>query len=458
MPAPASRRGITVVVPMYGDPESLRRCLVSLVLHVDARLDRVLLVNDAGPEVDAIEAVARAVTAEHDGFRYERNTHNLGFVGACNRAALELDTSDRDILLLNSDTEVTAGFLDELSAVLHESPDHGVVCPRSNNATIASLPHRLRDPASERTPERTRTVHAALAGDLPRFSHSPVSMGFCFLVRRELIAAHGLFDEAFSPGYGEENDFCLRMGALGYRSLIAHRAVVFHLGSRSFSRARRAKLRAAHERLLVERHPHYPAAVQDYLTRVADPVDVFADVLVALDDRPRILLDLADAAAPTDRELLVRAAYDLALSEDADVTIAGGDVALRQEFPPGPLLRWVGTGEGRGLFDLGVTLRSPASLDQAVRLNLDCARWAVVGEPEPRFADDLRLDPNDAAGALLDAARRPVDLERLRERWRFYGRAAPHHGPGAARSHWLDRHAPRVAGVARTIRRWARRG
>jgi GT2 family glycosyltransferase len=441
-------------------------------MHVDSPHDRVLLVNDAGPEVDAIESVAREVTAGLDRFRYERNERNLGFVGACNRAALELDTSDRDILLLNSDTETTPGFLDELSAVLHESPDHGVVCPRSNNATIASLPHRLRDPTSPRTAERTRAVHEALAGELPRFSYAPVSMGFCFLVRRELITAHGLFDEAFSPGYGEENDFCLRMGALGHRSLIAHRALVFHLGSRSFSRARRAKLRAAHERLLVERHPHFPAAVRDYLTRGADPVDVFADVLAPADDRPRILLDLgrrADAATRDHQELLVRAAHRATQSEDAEVTIVGGTQALRAEFAPGPLLRWVPAAEGQGLFDLGVTWWPSTSLDRAAAMNLDCARWAVlgrapVGDETRRFADDLPLGSDDGANRdlLLEIARRPVDLDRLRERWRFYERVTARLGaPAPARRaafHWLDRHAPRIAGVARKVRRWSRRG
>lgn len=461
MSRPGSRRGITVVVPMYGDPESLRRCLESLVQHVAAGDDRVLLVNDAGPEADAIEAVAREVTSGLDLFRYERNDRNLGFVGTCNRAALELDASDRDILLLNSDTEATEGFLDELSAVLHASPDHGVVCPRSNNATIASLPHRLRDPDAERTPERSRAVHRALVDDLPRFSYSPVSMGFCFLVRRELISTHGLFDEAFSPGYGEENDFCLRMAEHGFRSLIAHRVLVFHLGSRSFSRARRAKLRAAHEQLLLERHPHYPAAVQRYLTRDADPVDVFADVLAPLDDRPRILIDLGpvDASMRPDHALLVRAACDLAQTGEAAVTIAGGDSALRQTFPAGPLLRWTGAGDGRGLFDLGVTCGSPTTPEQAARLNLDCARWAVVGGSDHRFADDLRLDPNGAASrVLLEAARRPVDLDRLRERWQVYGPVAPPLSANTAAARWLDRHAPRVARVARTIRRWSRRG
>lgn len=461
----AARPGITVVVPLYGDPESLRRCLRSLVAHVDPSTDRVLLVNDSGPEADAIEAVVREQTAGETIVEYVRNPANLGFVGTCNRAALELDRSDRDVLLLNSDTETTPGFLDELSAVLHAAPDHGIVCARSNNATIASLPHRLRDPSSPRTPERTRAVHETLVAELPRFSESPVAMGFCFLVRRELIARYGLFDEAFAPGYGEENDFCLRMAAAGYRSLIAHRALVFHIGSRSFSRTRRAKLRAAHERLLVERHPFYPAAVQQYLTRVADPVDVFADALVPVDDRPRILIDPGDGIGTPrpDVDVLLQAARDAADAGEAVVTIRDDDAPAE------------------GLYDLGITWRSHTDLEQAMRMSRDCLRWAVVGrdvapfwaervrdaarvavDDDARlFADDLELgaDAGSTREHLLAAARRPVDLNRLRARWSHYARLAAHREPTPSRphGHWLDRHAPVLAGVARGIRRRMRR-
>lgn len=307
MTAQHIRNPVTVVVPVYGDLSSLLNCVESLKATVDQRIDSVLLVNDCGPEADSIERALLAAIADEPAFRYERNPQNLGFVGNCNRAALELDTTSNDILLLNSDTVTTAGFIDELSAVLHSAPEHGIVCARSNNATIASLPYRLRDPRSERSVERTVAVHEALRDSLPRFSVAPVAMGFCFLVRRELITSYGLFDEIFAPGYGEENDFCLRMRAHGFLSLIAHRALVFHVGGLSFQSTRRMQLRTAHERILTARHPGYTEAVQRYLKRDADPVDVFADCLVPSDSVMRLLIDCAGDPTPAELELLGKA-------------------------------------------------------------------------------------------------------------------------------------------------------
>src|SRR5688572_29851966 len=133
-----SGKKVTVVVPVYGDWPSLAQCIEALKEHVAPR-HNVLLVNDCGPEADLMEDnIKQAIKGT--AFRYERNPKNLGFVGTCNRAALEIDQTKNDILLLNSDTKPTKGFLEEMLAVLYESDKHAAVSPRSNNATINTIP------------------------------------------------------------------------------------------------------------------------------------------------------------------------------------------------------------------------------------------------------------------------------------------------------------------------------
>ncbi len=455
------RRGITVVVPAYGDIPSLLVCLRSVMTELAAE-DRLLAVNDCGPDADELE---RQVLAAIDGeprAAYHRNERNLGFVETCNRAALELDDTSNDVLLLNSDAELTPGSLSELSAVLHQSNGHGVVCPRSNNATIASLPFRLVDPSAERTPERTAAVHAAVVGELARFTVTPVAMGFCFLVRRELLAEFGLFDDAFSPGYGEENDFCLRVNAAGYLSLIANRALVYHHGGRSFGRARRAALRAAHGRLLSARYPFYDAAVRDFLAWHVGPVETFADIVAPAAGRaPRILLHLDSIAAAdvavarglsTSARIAPAAVVDIVASPATRRLVGLGGSARVHDAIPGDRVY------DSGVFGIAVTRGTAALLSRA------CARWTLVLPNSPARwdrivsgsadrADALRVlsladgaaagsDPaaegatswRTAAGAgpfrlvvaadddsrmseILEQATAPLDLPRLRERW-----------------------------------------
>lgn len=387
----AKRRAITVVVPVYGDLPSLLNCITSLIATVDSSRDSVLIVNDCGPNADELERELLSVVGTNPGFRYERNTHNLGFVGTCNRAALELDSTGNDILLLNSDTSVRPGWLDELGEVLHEREDHGIVCARSNNATIASLPFRLRDPHTERSIEYSAALFSELQRRLPRYSYPPVAMGFCFLVRRELVTLHGLFDVAFSPGYGEENDFCLRMGRLGFRSVMAHRVLVEHEGARSFQSARRARLRAKHEKLLVARHPDYTERVRGYLWCEVDPVDAFADVLTNKVKRPHLAFFAHRASQMKD-------VMDICDS-GVEVTVVAPDRRVRRPFARSGITTLLyGQEEGR-VWDAAF-VSDDAQPEARMR----------AGHSAPRVT-------NTSSPSILELANTTIDDADLRHRW-----------------------------------------
>ena len=62
-------------------------------------------------------------------------------------------------------------------------------------------------------------------------------------------------------GYGEENDFCQRASASGYRHLIAGNVFVAHARSQSFGIERRERLGRAGMLVLRERWPNYEADV-----------------------------------------------------------------------------------------------------------------------------------------------------------------------------------------------------
>ena len=428
----SERRGVTVVVPLFDDLPSIEECLLSLLEHVDLGRDRILVVNDCGPAVDAVEGLVGRLLAGRPGVRYERNPRNLGFVATCNRAA-DLADPQHDLLLLNSDTIVEPGFLDELSAVLHAAPHHGIVCPRTNNATIASIPYYRRHPEADRDVARSRQVHGQVAADLPRFSVMPVAMGFCFLVRRELIRDHGLFDPIFSPGYGEENDFCLRMGALGYSSLVAHRVFVAHLGARSFTGPRGRALRAAHERILARRHPHYSAAVDTYLNDDLDVVDRFADVLVPADDVVKVVVDHGFWRGDRAVRSAVLAAAERASAIGVSVTLTVPGWAVRRTRVRHPTLTVRRQGPVAELFDIAIVRAASATGDAVATAHRVAPRWLAVidAEARPTSAPGVAIArystavvASDApASAIFDAAiangRAPIDLELLRDRDRL---------------------------------------
>lgn len=64
----------------------------------------------------------------------------------------------------------------------------------------------------------------------------PTSMltGLCLLVKREVFDVIGLFDERFSIGNFEDNDFYLRARLANYELRVAEGAFIHHYGSRTF--------------------------------------------------------------------------------------------------------------------------------------------------------------------------------------------------------------------------------
>ncbi len=261
----AENINVTIVVPVYGDWPSLSDCIDSLIQFVELDEHRVLFVNDCGPDVELMEKNIQQKISGKKSMSYVRNDRNLGFIGTCNRAVLELDSTDNDILLLNSDTKVTEGFLEEMLAVLYSDTKIGVVSPRSNNATIATVPLWSAGQKGIGA-KKSFEIYSKIKPHMPKISIVPVAHGFCMLIRRNLIKKYGLFDNVFGKGYGEEVDFCLRIARHGYKSVLANHAYVFHLEARSFTLEKKAKLLEQNNQIIWERYPNYRQSVRDYMS------------------------------------------------------------------------------------------------------------------------------------------------------------------------------------------------
>jgi GT2 family glycosyltransferase len=271
---------IDLIVPVYDGVEQTRRCLESVRGSSSRTAFELVVVDDASPRAQigaGLDALAR------DGhITLLRNAKNEGFVRSVNRGmALH---PERDVILLNSDTEVANDWLDRLIEAAQSAADIATVTPLSNNATICSYPFEGWTggiPGTLGLAALDRLIAQANRGQRAEI---PTAVGFCMYIRRACLDRIGAFDaERFGRGYGEENDFCLRAAAAGWRHLVAADVFVFHEGAVSFAEGRAEQL-AAGGTALLERHPGYTAMVQEFIAR---------DPLAPL----RAAIDLARAAA-----------------------------------------------------------------------------------------------------------------------------------------------------------------
>lgn len=259
------RRRVTIVIPAYRGADETEACLDALVKTVPGIV--VHVVDDASPEPD-LRALLDA-RVEAGSIVLHRVAHNAGFPAAANvgmRAAALADP-DADIVLLNSDTVPTPGWLEMLRRTVHAAPDIGSATPFSNDASIVSYPVLDGAPGPD-DPDALAALCARVAAGLA--VDVPTAVGFCMYIRRECLEQTGVFrEDTFAQGYGEENDWCLRARHLGWRHVAVPGAFVAHVGGRSFGTARATLIERNLENL--ERlHPGWRAAVEQWTAR--DPL------------------------------------------------------------------------------------------------------------------------------------------------------------------------------------------
>lgn len=220
----------TVIVPIHNALEALDACLGSLERTLPAGA-KLILADDASTD-PRISPMARGwcYRSALDA-RYVQREVNMGFPANCNAAFDE--AGEADVVLLNSDTIATPGWLQQLARCAGADPRIATITPWSNNAEICSFP-RFCEPNPVPEHPDTLAEAAALTTD-PAYPDLPTAVGFCMFIRRAALRQLGGFDAAtFGRGYGEENDFCLRAESMGWRNVLCDTAYVVHLGGASF--------------------------------------------------------------------------------------------------------------------------------------------------------------------------------------------------------------------------------
>ena len=258
---------VGIIIPVYRDLSTVQRCLGSVLgtlAEVDAEL---FLVNDASPD-PALANYCRELT-EENGLQLLEHSENRGFVASVNEGIAAL--SGRDIIILNSDTEVPPGWIERLIAAAEACPDAASVTPFSNNATICSYPNFCADNHIPADLDRIAIDQLFAKANSGVTIEIPTGVGFCMFMRRSTIDEIGVFDEqAFGRGYGEENDWCLRASSKGWKHILCADLFVYHAGGVSFGKEA-TSLQANALAVMSERYPDYERQIAAFVEE--DPIE-----------------------------------------------------------------------------------------------------------------------------------------------------------------------------------------
>ncbi len=221
--APAVRPAISVVIVNYNGAALLQRCLASLTDHPPVHSSEVIVYDNASTDDSVV-----MMRASFPQIRVIAGAENLGLCRAFNRGAA---AARGDLVLsLDSDTEVTAGAIDDMADWLDANPGTGAC-----GSTLI-----YPDGTPQRTARAFPTPMAAVFGRRSRltalFPNNPFSRRYmladregsatpyavdtlstaCMMVRRAVLDTVGAYDEAYFV-YWSDTDWCQRIKKGGWR-------------------------------------------------------------------------------------------------------------------------------------------------------------------------------------------------------------------------------------------------
>ncbi|MBZ5606426.1 MAG: glycosyltransferase family 2 protein, partial [Acidobacteriia bacterium] len=214
----------SIVIPIYNGLPFARACVAS-IYRTAGELPFEVIAVDNGSAPDIGEWIAH----EHPGIVYVHDPKPLGFARAVNRGAAV--ARGRTLVVLNSDTVVTRGWLEGLDGALSADPQLGVVSPMTNRAGEAALVEAAAFDVTAASAEE----YAARRRAAPEVLVLPQRIPFfCAAFRTEVWRELGSLDESFEGGNFEDDDFCLRARLAGYRLGVARHIFIYHQESATF--------------------------------------------------------------------------------------------------------------------------------------------------------------------------------------------------------------------------------
>lgn len=210
-----------IVMAVWNNLELTKSCIDSIIKNTDADYRLVIIDNASNSETK--KYLEQLKDKEDQRVLLIRNESNLGFIKAVNQG---MKLSDAPyVCLINNDTIVTKGWLSEMILAAESSPQIGLVNPSSN--TLAQRPEKW---------EPIEAYAQKLKDSATSFTEIGSAIGFCMLIKREVIEKIGVFDEIYGMGNFEDTDYSRRAIKEGYICARAHRAYVYHDEGGSFTR------------------------------------------------------------------------------------------------------------------------------------------------------------------------------------------------------------------------------
>jgi len=228
---------LSIAIVTWNSERWIERCLQSIAAACGNLAYEVVVYDNASSD--------KTLAVAGDQVEIMRGNANIGFAAGVNRVATR--TSGRYLFLLNPDCELAPGALEMLVEFLDANPVVAAAAPLlSDEAGDSQREFQLRRLPTLATlvsevfgidklfPDNRMTAryrYRELELTHPQPVEQPAAAAL--LLRREVFAEVGPFDERFAPAWFEDVDYCRRLAAAGHTIFVVPAARARHFGGAS---------------------------------------------------------------------------------------------------------------------------------------------------------------------------------------------------------------------------------
>ena len=220
---------IAIIILNFNQPLLSSECVISILNSGDETPYHILLVDNASDD--------ESLKFLESGFKHSpsvtilRAKENLGFAGGCNYGIKYALVEQYDgVLLLNNDTEVEPGFLDNLVKRMRASDDLAIY---GGQTYFFDFPEELWDDGGFIDSKRKQGIRYRDVDAVRDEKRSFITLCYA-LIPTELILRIGLLPDEYFFGV-EEWEYSLRIDRLGFGLINVPNARIKHKVGRSHS-------------------------------------------------------------------------------------------------------------------------------------------------------------------------------------------------------------------------------
>ena len=212
----------TVIIPVFNAPWKVD-CAIRSAIQSRNHTMFSIVVHDDGSD-DFTKKLVNQFSGCSDKLTIHSRKENIGLIKTINQALKGCKT--RYAIIVKSDVILTDGLIDQLVKIADADESIASVSPLTNKTTNIEI----KVPPGVNFIEVNRFLQRQICGPIDVVS----GIEFCVLLRMKAFYEIGYFEKDYSKRNWADSGLYMRLTSRGWRTVIAPRAYVYHVGSVSF--------------------------------------------------------------------------------------------------------------------------------------------------------------------------------------------------------------------------------